>query len=126
MEVTIQTGSIDTNNERRDTHLRSADFFDAANHPAITFRSRKVEVRGEKIRVAGDLTIRDVTRPVVLAGELVGAGPDAQGKQRIGFEASTTINRHDFGVSWNNAVESGGLLLGDDVEISMVVAAVQQ
>ncbi len=126
VEVTIQTASIDTNHERRDNHLRSADFFDAANHPTITFRSRTVNVQGQKVRVAGDLTMRGVTKPVVLEGELTGLGRDAQGRQRIGFEASTRIDRQDFGVSWNNAVEGGGLLLGDEVEISIVVAAVQQ
>lgn len=123
--VTINTASIDTKNERRDNHLRSEDFFDAANHPQITFRSRRVDVQGEKIRVTGDLTMRGVTKPVVLNGELTGIGKDAQGKQRMGFEASTTINRKDFGVSWNNLVE-GAQMLGEEVEIEMVVAAVQQ
>jgi polyisoprenoid-binding protein YceI len=124
VEVKINTGSIDTGNERRDTHLRSADFFDAAAHPVITFKSRSVRVEGKNVRVAGDLTLRGVTRPVVLQGEYLGLTREASGKQRIGFEAETTINRHDFGVSWNRAVESGAML-GDEVTISLTVAAVQ-
>ena len=126
VEVAIKTTSIDTNNERRDDHLRSADFFDAATYPTITFRSRKVDLQDKKIRVTGDLAMHGVTKPVVLDGQLTGLGLDARGKQRIGFEASTTINRHDFGVKWNRAAEGGGVVLGDDVEIAIVVAAVQQ
>lgn len=126
VEVRINTASIDTNNERRDNHLRSDEFFDAANHPVITFRSRNVAVQGKKVRVAGDLTMRGVTKPVVLEGEVLGLGVDGQGKRRIGFEASTTINRLDYGVSWNRAVEGGGVTLGDEVDIALVVSAVQQ
>ncbi len=125
VQVSINTASIDTDNTRRDEHLRGGDFFDAANHPAITFQSRNVRVQGKKIRVAGDLTIRGVTKPVVLQGEYLGTTRDASGKQRLGFEAETTINRHDFGVSWNRAVETGAML-GDDVTITLVVAAVEQ
>jgi polyisoprenoid-binding protein YceI len=125
VQVSINTASIDTDNTRRDEHLRSGDFFDAANHPAITFQSRNVRVQGKKIRVAGDLTIRGVSKPVVLQGEYLGTTRDASGKQRLGFEAETTINRHDFGVSWNRAVETGAML-GDDVTITLVVAAVEQ
>lgn len=124
VQVAIETASIDTGNERRDDHLRSDDFFSAEAHPRITFRSRKVEQQGERIRIRGDLTMRGVTRPVVLEGTYLGITKDAQGKRRMGFEAETTINRHDFGVSWNRAVESGAML-GDDVEISIVVAAVE-
>lgn len=126
VEVRINTASIDTNNERRDNHLRSDEFFDAAKHPVITFRSRNVAVQGKQVRVAGDLTMRGVTRPVVLEGEVLGIGLDGQGKRRMGFEASTTINRLDYGVSWNRAVEGGGVTLGDEVEIALVVSAVQQ
>lgn len=125
VEVAIKTASIDTQNERRDNHLRTADFFDAETHPAITFRSKRVETRGQQLRVHGDLTIRGTTRPVVLEGEFLGATRDAQGRTRVGFQASTTINRHDYGVRWNRAAE-GMNVLGDEVEIEMVVAAVQQ
>lgn len=126
VEVAIRTASINTANERRDNHLRSADFFDAENHPQITFRSTRVEVRGPSIRVHGDLTIRGTTRPVVLEGQYLGITRDAQGRERMGFEAETRINRHDFGVSWNNVAEGGGLVLGDEVTISIAIAAVRR
>ena len=126
VEVTIRTASIDTRQEKRDAHLRSADFFDAEKYPTITFRSTRVEANGEALRVHGALTMRGVTRPVVLEGRYLGVTPAGQGGQRIGFEAETTINRHDFGVSWNRAAEGGGVVLGDEVTISLVVAAVRQ
>jgi polyisoprenoid-binding protein YceI len=126
VDISIETASIDTNHERRDTHLRSADFFDAEQHPAITFKSTGIATTGQQIRITGDLTIRGVTRPVVLEGTYLGTTRDAQGKQRIGFEAQTTVNRHDFQVSWNRTVEAGTMLLGDEVTIQMVVAAVEQ
>ncbi len=126
VQVAIKTASINTNHERRDNHLRSADFFDAASHPEITFRSTRVAVNGESIRIHGDLTMRGVTRPVVLEGSYLGMTRDGQGRQRMGFEAETKVNRQDFGVSWNNVAEGGGVVLGDEVTISIVVAAVQQ
>ncbi|HEX2202947.1 MAG TPA: YceI family protein [Longimicrobium sp.] len=125
VQVEIQTASIDTNHERRDTHLKSADFFDAAAHPTITFRSTRVEVSGEDLKVHGNLTIRGVTRPVVLEGRMLEVGGVA-GKRRIGFEAETTINRMDYGVAWNRAAEGGGVVLGDDVRISIAIEAVEQ
>ena len=125
VEVDIQTASIDTNNERRDTHLRSADFFDAPNHPTITFRSTRVAVDGRELRVHGNLTIRGVTRPVVLEGEMTEVS-GVPGKRRIGFEAQTTIDRMDYGVTWNRAAEAGGAVLGDEVRISIAVSAVEQ
>jgi polyisoprenoid-binding protein YceI len=125
VSVDIQTASIDTNNERRDTHLRSADFFDAANHPTITFRSTRVEANGRALRVHGDLTIRGVTKPVVLEGEMLEVGGTA-GRRRIGFEAETEINRMDYGVAWNRAAEGGGVVLGDEVTISIAIEAVEQ
>ncbi len=126
VQVAIKTASINTNHERRDNHLRSADFFDAQNHPEITFRSTRVAVNGESIRIHGDLIMRGVTRPVVLEGSYLGTTRDGQGRQRMGFEAETRVNRQDFGVSWNNVAEGGGVVLGDEVTISIVVAAVQQ
>lgn len=125
VSVEIQTASIDTDNERRDTHLRSADFFDAANHPAITFRSTRVEIRGEDLRVHGTLTIRGVTKPVVLEGEMLAVG-GVPGRRRIGFEAQTTINRLDYGVAWNRAAEGGGVVLGDEVDVIIAIEAVEQ
>lgn len=125
VSVDIQTASIDTNNERRDTHLRSADFFDAESHPTITFRSTRVEATGRTLRVHGNLTIRGVTKPVVLQGQMLEVG-GAAGRRRIGFEAETQINRMDYGVSWNRAAEGGGAVLGDEVTISIAIEAVEQ
>jgi polyisoprenoid-binding protein YceI len=122
VQVEIRAASIDTNHERRDRHLRSDDFFDADQHPTITFRSTRVDAVGERLRIHGELTIRGTTRPVVLEGEATGVrGP--VGQRRIGFEAETRINRHDFGVRWNRAAEGGGLVLGDEVRIRMSVSA---
>ena len=126
VSVDIQTASIDTRNERRDTHLRSADFFDAANHPTITFRSTRVQAaRDGSLKVFGNLTIRGTTKPVVLDGRMLEVG-GAAGRRRIGFEASTRVNRMDFGVAWNRAAEGGGVVLGDDVDITIAVEAVEQ
>ncbi|MBV9880839.1 MAG: YceI family protein [Gemmatirosa sp.] len=124
VDVAIKTATIDTKNQMRDNHLRSADFFAADSFPAITFKSTKVTVQGQSLRVAGDLTIRGRTKPVVLVGEYAGAFRDAQGTPRTAFTASTTINRNDFGVAWNKAVESGAML-GDDVTIEISVEAVR-
>jgi polyisoprenoid-binding protein YceI len=126
VEVVIQTASIDTRQERRDNHLRSADFFDVAAHPTMRFVSDRVERSGDRMRVHGTLTIRGVSRPVVLEGEFLGMTVDGQGRRRLGFEATTAINRHDYGVSWNNVVEGGGLVLGDEVTIQMTIAAVER
>jgi len=125
VQVEIQTASIDTNNERRDTHLRSADFLDVEKFSTMTFRSTRVETTGRNLRVHGTLTMHGVSRPVVLTGEMTGMG-GAAGKRRIGFEATTTVNRKDFGVEWNRAAEGGGMMLGDDVEIHINVEAVEQ
>ena len=125
VQVDIKTASIHTGNARRDEHLRSGDFFDAAAHPEITFRSQRVAVNGQDLKVHGTLTMRGVTRPVVLEGRSIGRTRDGQGRERIGFEAETRINRFDFGVNWNNLVE-GSAVVGDEVTISMVVAAVRQ
>jgi polyisoprenoid-binding protein YceI len=126
VQVVIDASSIDTNNERRDSDLRSDSFFDVANHPEITFTSRDVRVDGSNITIEGDLTMRGVTKPVTLTGEFIGTTTDNRGRKRIGFQASTTINRLDWGIAWNRIAEGGGAMLGDDVEIEIVVAAVQQ
>jgi polyisoprenoid-binding protein YceI len=125
VSVDIQTASIDTNNERRDTHLRSADFFDAEGHPTITFRSTRVVATGRDLQVHGNLTLRGVTRPVVLEGRMLDVG-GTPGRRRIGFEAETRINRMDYNVSWNRAAEGGGAVLGDEVTISIAIEAVEQ
>ena len=126
VSVTIQTSSIDTGHERRDNDLRSDNFFDAANHPTITFTSTKVEVVGGELRITGDLTIRGVTKPVVLTGRFLGSSASGQGRTRVGFEATTRIDRTDYGVRWNRALEGGGVMLGDEVEIELAVEAVRR
>lgn len=125
VNVSIDAKSIDTNNENRDNHLRSNDFFAADSFPALEFKSTSVAVRGEEITIQGTLTIRGKTKPVTLSGSFGGITKDAQGKDRIGFEASTKINRMDYGVSWNRAVEGGGIMLGDEVEINITIEAVK-
>jgi len=127
LDVTIDAASIDTSVPDRDKHLRSPDFLDAEKYPKITFSSTKVKPNGNnKIQIEGNLTIRGVTKPVVLDVDALGSGPDAWGGYRAGFEARTKINRQDFGVSWNKVIEGGGTLLGDDVDIVLNVEAVKQ
>ncbi|HVB96669.1 MAG TPA: YceI family protein [Chloroflexota bacterium] len=120
--------SVTTHDEGRDGHIRSADFFDAENHPTISFRSQKVEPkgRGQEAKVIGDLTIHGVTKEVDFDAEFLGEGPDPWGGTRVGFNASTTINRKDFGLHWNVPLEKGGLLVGDSVKITLDVEAVKQ
>lgn len=126
VEVHMRAGSIDTNNEKRDSDLHGPKFFDAEQYPEITFTSRSVTVGGSDITILGDLTIRGTTRPVTLRGTYLGISPGKEGRDRVGFEVSTTINRLDFGVSWNRVVEGGGAMLGDDVTIEISVEAVKQ
>ncbi len=126
VEVVIDATSIDTNNERRDSDLRSESFFDAERHPEITFKSRSVRVDGSNLAIEGDLKMRGITKPVTLTGEYIGTTTDNRGRRRIGFEVSTTVNRLDWGITWNRLAEGGGAMLGDDVEIEIVVAAIKQ
>ncbi len=128
IEAAIDVASIDTGVEQRDAHLRSDDFFNAEKFPKITFRSTKIERAGNaaKWKMTGDLTIRDVTRSVVLDVEEDGRGLDAYGKSRAGFTADTKISRKDFGVNWNGLIETGGVVVGDAVRITLNVAAVRQ
>lgn len=124
VEVRIDTASVDTGVPQRDGHLRSPDFFDAEKFPAITFKSRRVET-GEGLQVTGDLTIRDTTREVVLPVEFAGLAKDPWGNQRAIFAARLTIDRKDFGLGWNQVLETGGVLVGDKVEIELEVEAVK-
>ena len=125
--ATIDAASIDTDNDRRDNHLRSADFFAADSHPTLTFQSTRVEPTGEgRLRVAGDLSIRGVTKPVVFDLTVHGQAKDPWGNDRIGFEAESSLNRKDYGLHWNAALETGGFLVGDDVKISLEIQAVGQ
>lgn len=126
VSVRIDARSIDTREEKRDAHLRSADFFDVETYPDLTFESTKVEkIDDERWRVTGDLTIHGVTKEVALDAEALGTGKDPWGNDRIAFQASTSINRKDFGLTWNQALETGGVLVGDKIEISLDVQAVK-
>lgn len=125
-EVAIDVASIDTRDAKRDGHLLSPDFFDVANHPGITFRSTSVEPDGDRYRLSGELTIKGVTRPVELAVEVGGVAQDPWGGTRVGFEASGTINRSDFGLEYNAALETGGVLIGDKITLALDVEAVLQ
>jgi polyisoprenoid-binding protein YceI len=124
VSATIDATSIDTNNEQRDNHIRSADFFDVANHPTWSFASSAVRVDDGELRVDGELTIKGVTRPVTLSLEVEGFGPDAYGGTRAGFSASTTINRADFGVDISMPLDGGGVVVGDKVTINLEIEAV--
>ena len=120
LDVEIAAASVDTRVEQRDEHLRSPDFLDTARFPSLTFKSRKVERSGnERLRVTGDLTIRDVTREVVLDVTERGRVTDPWGGERVGYEARAKIDRKDFGLTWNQALEAGGVLVGDQVEITL-------
>jgi polyisoprenoid-binding protein YceI len=125
VEVEIKADSIDTGNPDRDGHLRSPDFLDVQNFPTIFFRSTAVELGdGLEFRVPGDLTIRGVTRPVVLEAEYLGAVGDPWGNTRVGFSATTEIDREDFGMTWNAALEAGGVLVSKQIKIELDVQAI--
>ena len=123
-EAKIDVNSINTGDSKRDDHLRGADFFDVKKFPEMTFKSKKVSgVNGSKAKLEGDLTLHGVTKPVVLALEFNGEGTDPWGNHKAGFSATTKLKRKDFGLVWNKTLETGGLLIGDDVEISLDIEA---
>ncbi len=119
VEASIEVASVNTNQKDRDNHLRTNDFFKADEFPNMTFTSTSVALNGDDITVVGDLTLRGVTKSVTLAGEFGGIVTDGYGQTKAGFAASTKINRQDFGVSWNAALEAGGFTLGDQVSINL-------
>ncbi|MCG3155572.1 MAG: Protein YceI [bacterium] len=124
VSVTIKVASIDTENEARDKHLRSDDFFNAAQDSLITFTSKRIEKRGEGFMAVGDLTIRGVTKEIMLPFTILGMINDPWGNKRLAAEASTTINRFDYGVKWDKALEGGNLIVSKDVDISLNVQAI--
>ena len=127
VDVQIDVASLTTRDERRDGHLRSADFFDAEKYPYITFKSRRVEkTDATRGRLIGDLTIRDVTKEVVLDVEYAGQAKSPFGTVNAGFTGRTKINRKDFGLNWNVALETGGVLVGDTVNITIDLEIVKQ
>lgn len=126
VELRIQADSIDTGNADRDAHLRSNDFFDMENHPDITYTSTGVEAVGPSTyRVTGDLTIKGVTHPVAVDFDYTGSAVDPFGNERIGFEGRASINRKDWGVSWNAALEAGGVLVSEKITLELEVSAIR-
>lgn len=125
VNVTIKAASIDTRTEQRDGHLRSADFLDVENFPTITFKSTRIAGTKEKFTLTGDLTIRDVTRPVALDVTFEGQGTDPWGGARVGFSATGKIDRREFGLTWNQALEAGGVLVSNDIKLQIDAQLVQ-
>lgn len=125
--ATIQAQSITTNVEDRDSHLRSADFFEVETYPTITFKSTEIRnVSSDSFTLVGELTMHGVTKTIELEGEYLGEGTDPWGGTRVAFEAGTKINRKDYGLNWNTVLEAGGVLVSEDVQITLEVQAVQQ
>jgi polyisoprenoid-binding protein YceI len=126
-EVTIKAASIDTRNADRDAHLRGNDFFDMETYPEIRFVATSVESSGsDTYRVTGDLTIKGTTKPVTFDVEYTGTAVDPFGNTRVGFEGSTTVNRKDWGISWNAALDAGGVLVGEKVVLEFEASAIKQ
>ena len=126
VDVRIDLSSIATQVADRDAHLRSPDFLDVAKHPEMTFRSRRIEKAGSAYRVIGDLDLHGVVREVVLDAEFAGTGKDPWGNERAGFSAKASLDRRDFGLVWNAALETGGVLVGEKVEIAIELEALKK
>jgi polyisoprenoid-binding protein YceI len=126
VEVKIDAASIDTQVGDRDAHLRSPDFLDVATYPEIRFASRRVERAGGALRIVGDLTLHGVTREVALEAEFAGTGKDPWGNERAGFSAKASLDRREFGLVWNATLETGGVLVGEKVEIAIELEAIRQ
>jgi polyisoprenoid-binding protein YceI len=125
-DITINAASVDTRESQRDTHLRSADFFDVERFPHLTFHATRIEGDAHEFKLTGDLTIHGVTRPVTLDVAHEGRGKDPWGGERVGYSATGKIKRSDYGLTWNAALETGGWLVGDDVKITLDVQLIKQ
>jgi polyisoprenoid-binding protein YceI len=127
VEATVDAASVESGDPKRDEHLRSPDFFDAEKYPEISFRSLRVENKGDgEFTLVGDLTVRNVTKPVELEGEYLGTQQSPFGDTRIGFTAETEVNRKDWGLEWNMALETGGVLVGEKVKLTIDIEAIKQ
>jgi len=124
VSIEISAASIDTRSADRDGHLQSPDFFDVANFPKITFKSTSVKDGGAGLVVAGDLTIKDVTKPIEIEFEYTGTATDPFGNARFGFEGASEINRKDFGLTWNAALETGGILVSENIKLEFEISAI--
>lgn len=125
-QATIKVASVDTGNGKRDDHLRGADFFDVATHPEITFVSKSAEKLGDDVVLTGDLTIKGVTKEIKLPLTVNGPITDPWGNVRVGLEGKTKIKRQDFGITWSKTMDGGGLVVGDDVTLDIVVEGIQK
>ncbi|MDF1489241.1 YceI family protein [Tessaracoccus caeni] len=126
LNVEIDVASVDTRNADRDAHLRSADFFDADTFPTMTFVGTGYQIKGDVVEITGDLTIRDVTRSLTIPFEFGGTAKDPFGNTRVGLEGSVQVQRSDFGLTWNAALETGGFLVSDKVTLEFEISAIQQ
>jgi polyisoprenoid-binding protein YceI len=125
IEATIKTGSVNTNHEKRDAHLRSADFLDVEHYPTITFKMKSYNKTAEGFTAVGDLTLHGVTKEITLVGQYNGATKDPWGNTRAGFSAEGKLNRKDFGMVWNKTLDSGGLVVGDEVQIRIDIECIK-
>ena len=125
IEATIKTGSVNTNHEKRDAHLRNADFLDVEHYPTITFKMKTYKKTAEGYTAVGDLTLHGVTKEITLAGQYNGATKDPWGNTRAGFSAEGKLNRKDFGMVWNKTLDSGGLVVGDEVQIRLDIECIK-
>jgi len=125
VEATLKAVSLDTRTDQRDQHLRSADFLDVEKFPEIRFRSTRIQGDRQNFKLTGDLTIRDVTKPITLDVAFEGQTKDPWGGERVGFSATGKIDRREFGLTWNQALEAGGVVVGNDIKISLEVEAVK-
>ncbi len=123
--ASINVASIATRDAKRDAHLLSADFFDVAHFPQITFASRRVEIQGSNLHVSGDLTIRGVIKDVMLAAQCNGINQDPWGNKRVHYSGRITLNRKDFGLAWNQVLETGGVLIGENIEVEIEIEALR-
>ena len=127
LDVTIKVDSVNTRNADRDNHLRGEDFFDAAKFPTMTFKGQSYEIKGDDgVEITGDFTIKDVTKTITIPFEYQGAAKDPFGNERVGFEGKTTVNRSDFGLTWNAALETGGFMVSDKITLEFDVSAIKQ
>ncbi|AQP45359.1 YceI family protein [Tessaracoccus flavus] len=126
LEVKINPASVNTRNEDRDNHVRSADFFDVEKYPTWTFVGTSYAVQGDTVEVTGDLTIKDITRSITIPLEYQGSAKDPFGNDRVGFEGSVQVNRSDFGLTWNAALETGGFLVSDKITLEFEISAIKQ
>lgn len=125
IEATINTASVNTNQEKRDAHLRNGDFFDVEKHPTMTYKMKSYKKQGDGYQAVGDLTLRGVTKEITLVGNFNGVTKDPWGNWRAGFNAEGKLNRKDFGMVWNKTLDSGGLVVGDDVHIRLDIECIK-